>query len=252
MLRSEVCFLGKHSARTNDFVLHSHNCHEVVYFLKGKGHMFIGGNTCAVYPHKYCIVPPNTEHMEQLEDDGEILFIGFNLKSGSCAGIDGLYDRGNTHALDRLETILHEFKHQRVGYQEAANALLQLFLVEHLRQHTRESKECKDLHYVKTYLEQYYSQKINFRELSALTGYSYDYFRHMFRRTYGVSPQEYLIDVRLEQAKELLQSTTLSCTQIAAACGFSNGGQMSAMIKRKFESAPSVLRKTDSYKNIYD
>jgi AraC-like DNA-binding protein len=81
--------------------------------------------------------------------------------------------------------------------------------------------------------------------LSALTGYSYDYFRHIFKVAYGISPQDYLINVRLEQAKSMLHNTALSCTQIAISCGFSNSGQMSVMIKRRYGKSPLALRKAD-------
>ena len=240
---NKISFLGRQTVKNNVFIPHRHNCYEVIYFLKGNGTACIDGTEYAVAPHKYCIIPPNTEHVEQLEDDGEILFVGFRTELDMAAACSGMYTDKQIHALPQLEAVLREYKGQSFGYKLASQAFLQLFLVEHLRAHTKDSKDCRDLAYIKTYLKQYYGQRVNFRELSQLTGYSYDYFRHVFKSNYGISPQEYLINIRLEEAKNMLQSTNLSCTQIAASCGFSNSAQMTMMIKRKFQATPTELRK---------
>lgn len=244
MSSGEICFLGKHSVKNNLFIPHRHDCHEVIYFLKGKGTASVGGIEHPVSPHRYSIVPPDVEHVERLESDGEILFIGFHADQMLPEQCSGIYADKSIRVLPQLEAILREYKGQHTGYKMAAEAFLQLFLVEHLRENKKDSKECRDLNYVKTYLEQYYGQRIDFRGLALQTGYSYDYFRHVFKSRYGLSPQEYLIDIRLEQAKNMLQCTSLSCTQIAASCGFSNSAQMTMMIKRKFCKTPMALRKS--------
>lgn len=242
---NEICFFGKHTAKKNIFIPHRHDFYEVIYFLKGKGKQVIGNHEYEVHPHRYCVVPPNVDHVEKLDADGEILFVGFKLDNGVLSDSVSIQQDEAARALPLLESVLREYRDQKTGYKEAAAAYLQIFLVGLLRENTRENKECRDLHYVKTYLEQYYGQKINFRELSALTGYSYDYFRHIFKVAYGISPQDYLINVRLEQAKSMLHNTALSCTQIAISCGFSNSGQMSVMIKRRYGKSPLALRKAD-------
>ncbi len=245
MVNSEIRFLGKHTAKNNIFVPHRHNFYEVIYFLRGNGRMIIGDNEYAILPHRYCVVPPDVEHVELFEDDGEIIFVGFKMNSEILTGVVSIQQDGSSSALPLLESILTEYRNQKIAYKEAAVAFLQIFLVRLMRELLEDNKECRDLHYIKTYLEQYYNQKINFRGLSAMTGYSYDYFRHIFKMKFGASPQEYLINIRLEHAKNMLQDTNLSCTQISASCGFSNSGQMSVMIKRKYGKSPLELRKAD-------
>ena len=244
MAASEIRFLGRQNVKNYAFAPHTHNCYEVVYFLKGKGVARIGEREYAVCPHQYGIVPPDVEHVELLEEDGEILFIGFSADPELVPDCASLRTDTNNRVLPQLEGILQEYKGQRIGYKMAAESFLQLFLVEYLRGSGKDNKDCADLDHVKTYLEQYYGQRINFRELATLTGYSYDYFRHVFKSKYGMSPQEYLINIRLEKAEDLLRGTNMSCTQIAACCGFSNSAQMTMMIKRKFQMSPLALRKS--------
>ena len=242
MLNSEICFFGKHNSQMNIFIPHKHDFYEVVYFLKGKGRAIIADREYEVVAHRYCIIPPHTEHVELLEEDAEILFVGFKLKQEILPQSIRFQKDESTRALSMLESIVDEYKNQRTGYTEAAAAYLQLFLIAFLRKNTKDSVECRDLHYIKTYLEQYYGQRINFRDVSAMAGYSYDYFRHIFKQTYGVSPQKYLVNIRLEHAKVMLENTDLTCTQVASHCGFSNSAQMSAMIKREFGLTPSQIK----------
>ena len=48
------------------------------------------------------------------------------------------------------------------------------------------------------------------------------YFRKLFKRTYGISPKQYLLELRTRQAKQLLSEKSLTVTAIADACGFAS------------------------------
>ena len=244
-LQSRICFLNKHDTKNNIFRSHSHDCYELVYFLAGSGRALIGDAYHKVTPHSYYIVPPYTEHTEDIHGYGEILFIGFTLEPEQAGFSRGVSGAGEIAKRSLLESIFDEYKGQALGYETAANALLKLFLIQVLRNTCTEDKKCKDLQYIKAYIEQYADQKINFRELSDLSGYSYDYFRHIFKEKVGVSPQEYMIDIRLQNARHLLESTNLSCTEIAYNCGFSNSAQMASMFKQKFGKSPTAFKITD-------
>lgn len=242
VLDAKICFLNKHDTKNNQFRLHTHDCYELVYFVTGSGKAIVDGKSYQVSAHSYCIIPPHTEHIEALEGYGEILFIGFEYDSLKFSLKEGCYYNGEVTKLSLFTAIFDEYKQQQLGFKDASDYLLRLFLISMLRNAQTDDKKCKDLTYIKTYIEQHVDQKINFRKLSLLSGYSYDYFRHIFKQKFGVSPQEYMIDIRLSNAKRLLKDTTLSCTEIAYRCGFSNSPQMTAMFKTKFKETPTAFR----------
>lgn len=248
-LGSRICFLNKHNTKNNVFRTHSHNCYELVYFLTGTGSTVIGEQSHAVKEHAYCIIAPGTRHIECLEGYGEILFIGFTCKAGFAPLQEGVYRNGDLSKYTLLQDIFQEYKDQRPGYEIAGHSLLDLFLLSVLRESTAESKPTKDLQLLREYIGQHADQKINFKELAAVSGYSPDYFRRIFKERFGVSPQQYMIHIRLEQAKELLSTTDLSCTEIAYRCGFSNSAQLSTMFRERYGISPTALQRTDLYKN---
>jgi AraC family transcriptional activator of pobA len=197
----------------------------------------IDGKETDVSASSFCVVAPKTEHTELLGERGEVMFVGFRSdgKSVPC----GILQNTEPETLLLFHRIFDEFRNQYTGYKTAINSLLNLIILSSLRRNSTENKKCRDLDYIKTYIEQYYNSKINFKELSALSGYSFDYFRHIFKQKFGVSPQEYMIDIRIQNAKRLLETSNLSCTEIAYRCGFSNSAQMSTMFKEKFGVSPT-------------
>lgn len=64
--------------------------------------------------------------------------------------------------------ILDKFKRQEDGFKEAAEYSLRLFLLALLRNENIKYDKCKDLFYIKTYIEQYADQKINLDNYSFL------------------------------------------------------------------------------------
>lgn len=241
--KSRILFMNKHNTKNDMFKMHSHNCYEVVYFLTGSGKTIIGGKNYPVSAHSYCIIPPKADHIECIEGYGEILFIGFEYESSVYHLQEGVYHNSEIDKFSLFDNIFDEYKKQALGFETAADYLLKLFIITVFRNTQADDRKCKDLNYIKAYIEQHADQKINFRQLALLSGYSYDYFRHIFKKKFGISPQEYMIEIRLKNAKRLLENTNRTCTEIAYCCGFSNGAQLSAMFRKKWGVSPMDVRK---------
>ncbi len=72
------------------------------------------------------------------------------------------------------------------------------------------------------YLDTHYSEEINFLELVALHGLSYSSFIRRWRSIFNISPQKYLLQVRMKQASSLLLETDMRINEIAETLGFDN------------------------------
>jgi AraC-like DNA-binding protein len=68
------------------------------------------------------------------------------------------------------------------------------------------------------------------------------HLRRRTRKTLGKSPQAYLIEFRLEKAKEKLNQPQLSIKSICFDCGFKTEGHFSHAFKRKYGRAPRDFR----------
>ena len=85
--------------------------------------------------------------------------------------------------------------------------------------------------------------QVDFEKIAAKCGLSYSRFQHLFTRQFGISPQHYQIAMRMETARNLLQSTSLSIRQVAEKCGYSDQNYFSRVFKKYCGYSPSHFRK---------
>jgi len=93
------------------------------------------------------------------------------------------------------------------------------------------------------HIEANLSANVTIAELSAIAGLSPAHFARRFRRTVGQPPYRFVLERRLERAKDLLSSQEASVAQIAAATGFSSQSHLSDKFKRQFGTTPAAFVK---------
>lgn len=69
-----------------------------------------------------------------------------------------------------------------------------------------------------------------------------NFYRH-FRNYTGTSPFEYLIQLRIRKAMELLRDTGHTVSEIAQLCGFSDGNYMCRIFRTRYGMPPGELRR---------
>jgi AraC family transcriptional regulator len=97
------------------------------------------------------------------------------------------------------------------------------------------------------YIEDTLGRPIKLRELAALAGISVRHFERAFRKSAGSSPHVYIMDRRLQKARELLiNQPEMSIEQITVRLGFSSSSHFSSAFRRRTGFAPTSFRKTRS------
>jgi len=94
------------------------------------------------------------------------------------------------------------------------------------------------------YIKSHFHRKISLTEVCARTALSYPQFIRRFRTHTGMPPQDFIIALRLQKAKTLLQNTELPIGEIAVHCGFENGYYFSNYFKKQTGMSPSRFRST--------
>lgn len=87
-----------------------------------------------------------------------------------------------------------------------------------------------------------YMNKVDIETLALLAGLSKPHFQHLFKKHMGMTPIQYVTQVRMNQARLLLINTDLSCTQIAEETGFSTPYYFSKQFKKVMGLSPSQFR----------
>ncbi|MEM7336759.1 MAG: AraC family transcriptional regulator [Chloroflexota bacterium] len=71
----------------------------------------------------------------------------------------------------------------------------------------------------KAFMKQYYSEKIELEKIAAAAFMSRFYYIKVFKQVYGVTPRQYLKDLRISEAKKLLKKG-ISVTQVCHDVGY--------------------------------
>ena len=95
------------------------------------------------------------------------------------------------------------------------------------------------------YIKENYAHQIKIEDIAKNNNISRNYLYTMFKNEFGVSPKEYLLSLRLEKAKDLLQDTSCDLTvgQIAFATGFTDPLYFSRIFRKKTGITPQQYKK---------
>ncbi|XOV93002.1 MAG: AraC family transcriptional regulator [Bacteroidota bacterium] len=91
-------------------------------------------------------------------------------------------------------------------------------------------------------IRQELKEGIDFHDLAKQLGMSYSHFRKLFKARSGFSPQDFLINERLEYAKRLIKSSDLNIKEIALKCGFNSIYYFSRLFKERTGYSPKYYR----------
>ena len=85
---------------------------------------------------------------------------------------------------------------------------------------------------------------LSLQALANESGYSRVHFVRMFKAATGSSPHNYLLNLKLERARELLKNPSISLIDIALDCGFSSHSHMSRLFHKSVGVTPSAYRRS--------
>lgn len=99
------------------------------------------------------------------------------------------------------------------------------------------------------YLKQNYQNGCNISDVCANLHISRSYLHNLFKKNLAISPQQYLLHLRLSHAQKLLTQTDYALEQIATLVGYKDPFTFSKAFKRSFNQSPLAYRK-QSLKNL--
>ncbi|MBW4083382.1 helix-turn-helix transcriptional regulator [Paenibacillus sp. S150] len=95
---------------------------------------------------------------------------------------------------------------------------------------------------VKRFIDEFYDGEISLELLSGKMFMSATYLSQLFKKTFGIGVAEYLSQLRLEKAKELLENDDLKVEEIAAAVGMASSTYFITRFKKKYGMTPNQYR----------
>ena len=95
---------------------------------------------------------------------------------------------------------------------------------------------------IRNYIDNNYENELSLDLLSQIRFVSKYHLIRLFRRYYGLTPRQYLIDKRMEKSKKHLEDG-MSVTETCFAVGFKSLGSFSSLFKAKTGKSPLQFQK---------
>jgi AraC-like DNA-binding protein len=92
------------------------------------------------------------------------------------------------------------------------------------------------------FMAAHYSESIHLPDIAAAANLSPYHFHRIFTQAVTMTPLTYLTRVRVERAREMLLTTQMPVSEIAAACGFENPSYFSRIFRTDTGQTPSLFR----------
>ncbi len=230
------------------------------YILDGKGSFQVGNKTYNLKKGDGFLICPNivTFYRADFDKPWHYVWIGFygikakyylemaNLSKGNpifsydedaylkdclleMANIDGFSEREEIH----LTGLLYLF-------------MSKLIEIGNIYMPNTEPKDQKKLYVKKAvqYIERNYSRTLTIAQISHYIGIDRKYLCQLFRKYLNTTPQQFLIDYRMDRAAYLLQNTHLYVGDIARSVGYDDPLQFSKMFKKVKGISPKYYRES--------
>ena len=260
----ELLYISK-SKYGNDWhsTSHSHPFTEIFFITHGHGLMDIDGVTVSIKEGDLIIINPNCSHTEKSTNNSfdqlEYIVFGINnfaLANDSipCLGLEVIptiyykimnFNNDKAEILSYLNNLVREVENKDSNYELACKSILTLFIIyisrnakSNLFITTNPEKLNIECVKIKNYIDSHYSENITLDILSSLSYVNKFHLVHSFTKQMGISPINYLINKRIEEAKNLLATTNHSIRDISSIVGFSNSSYFSQMFKKSTGTSP--------------
>lgn len=183
----------------------------------------------------------------------------FLAKTGvEAAGLDPsrieLLERSGARDLfiEQICLILkQELEKGGLGSKLYAESAAQLLAVHLLRQHCTFEHRVKEysgglpknrLRRVTDYVQAHLDTDLSLDALAQQVEMSTYHFSRLFKQSTGESPNQYVVRLRIEEAKRLLRETDLGVLEVALAVGYNSPSHLATQFKRITGVTPSVYR----------
>lgn len=249
---------------------HIHALCEIAYILSGAGEYVYNGVAIPAKPGDLFITNAYTPHYERSGPDAPLDHIFFSINIGGFEEktAPDTHDRFLLRILDKpAEKILHynfseflpyftelaktfddEIAKKPPLWQQDIQCRFQLALILILR-HTALQQSAQVLpnankneripHAVASFLDSNFTFEHSLDELSERFFISKSYLLASFKKTYGVSPMQYLNKARIHEAQRTLQTTDFPVSTVAAQTGFANASHFARVYKQYTGITPS-------------
>lgn len=227
--------------------LHTHPFYEMVYVTRGTGYVQIGDSVEAFQPGTFTITAPNIPHTEYSEESFQNLILSIEDPGLPVKNYIIMQDSKNHDVLQLLQQINYEFHLRRRNWQKIVDGLYEVltYIILDFAQGEVENPYVQQM--INSIIDNIANANFTIADAMQNIPFHPNHIRRLFLAQTGVTPQQYLINKRIELAAELLEAggpNPLDVKAIAECCGYEDRNYFSRIFKQNMGVSPRIWRDT--------
>lgn len=212
----------------------------LVYFIQGSIEYVFQNETCVSHPGDVLLLPKGIVYRgTRREEENHFLVIDFEtLEDGELdrMGLPRLFP-GKPDSLELFRYILESWE---AGNPLRCRELIYQLLQSFTRPHICDARVSQVISQMR---QQLADPELSLDSLCRQACLSQSHLRRLFHQETGQAPAQYLLELRMDQARAMLVQGNLPISSIAQACGYSSLYYFSRDFKKRNGISPSLFRK---------
>ncbi|HTN33733.1 MAG TPA: AraC family transcriptional regulator [Marinobacter sp.] len=241
---------------------HRHEHHQIVVGVRGEADLNVDGTGSHLDTWKACLVPTEARHDYCGNNQNHVLVIDLDpympaMTSPAHADYEllaPLFERPRTVGMDNKLQSLVQFaaaEFDRAPQNERIKHHLGASILHCMAERLNDSRRVTTRHHgvnpdaLRAYILENLHRKVTVQDLAGEACLSVSRFHDLFREITGVTPYQFLLQIRLDQAVQIIMSTSLSISEVSFRTGFSSQSALTNALRKHKGTTPTKLRFED-------
>ena len=208
------------SGEVRSFYAHTHTYVEIILYEKFIGKVYVGNNGYNIFNKTAFIISALDLHRVEVENSLGAKFIKI------CVDFGGEIEGVNSFILEEVDDFLIELFYRvidetDVGYKTAITKLIYYHIKKHGVKLYNASGNDIVINAI-NYISSEYLNGLTLKKIASKIAVTPEYLSGVFSKSVGVTVSKYILNLKLDKAKELLRETSKSVTEICYDSGFGN------------------------------
>ncbi|MBE6537727.1 MAG: helix-turn-helix transcriptional regulator [Ruminococcaceae bacterium] len=170
----------------------------------------------------------------------EMIVVHFDAMNYNTKDIEYFIPNNHTVLSKLFNEMFDVWSKKELGYKFRCSAILyEIFGECYIQNYISKSSNPIIQNSVEYILKNYKRSDLSIKEIADKSFMSEVYFRRLFKKEYGISPQKYIIDLRIQNAVGLISAGYYSLKEIAYMSGYNDYKYFSVEFKKKMAISPS-------------
>ncbi len=232
----DVLFLESNYSKTYNF---KRNFDALSFRYEGDTVIEFNGKQLEFINNSIGFFPSDVDY-QRISNRDKMIVVHFKTYNYTSNDIQSFLPADPQKYAELFEKIFNLWENKGTSYKHEASAILNMIFAELYKDNKKIYKLNSKIDASVEYIEKHYLRKdFSLIEAAEISYISDTYFRKLFKKEFGISPKQYVINRRIKYASSLIIAGYHTLSEISSLCGYNDYKHFSVEFKKIVGVSPS-------------